>query len=144
MYTSTAAAKRRSSVHCSQALLKLQRSLFFPSKMRFVTFIWDVLMTFLSTVSVLVSSIGWLMSQLANVMFFLLQLLIISMTFCPSEPLQKLCTAEERTLFAFRANAARKIRFGNILYRARWESRDAYDARCCLLWNSLQHRRKAI
>lgn len=69
----------------------------FFSKMWFLTFIWGILMTFLSTVSLLASSIGWLMSQLANLMFFLLQLLIISTTLCPSELLLKLCTAEQRT-----------------------------------------------
>lgn len=87
-------------------------------------------MTFLSTVSVLASSIGWLMSELANVMFFLLQLLIISMTFCPSEPLQKLCTAEERIRpnpACFQSEYGEKNIVGNILYRAHIVH-DVYDA----------------
>ena len=78
-------------------------------------------MTFLSTVSVLASSIVWLMSQLANVMFFLLQLLIISMTFCPSEPLQKLCTAEKRICTNpafFQSEYSQKNMIGIILYGA--------------------------
>ena len=46
-----------------------------------------ILMTYLCGVLVLASSICWLMSQLASIMFFLLRLLIITLTFCPSEPL---------------------------------------------------------
>lgn len=91
-------------------------------------------MTFLSSLSVLASSIGWLMSQLANVMFFLLQLLIISMTFCPSEPLQKLCTEEEKICTkpaCFQSKYGQKNMVGNILYRAH-TVHDVYDAHCCL------------
>lgn len=43
-------------------------------------------MTYLCGALALASSICWLMSQLASIMFFLLHLLIITLTFCPSEP----------------------------------------------------------
>ena len=49
--------------------------------------ILGILMTYLCGVLVLASSICWLMRQLASIMFFLLHLLIITPTFCPSEPL---------------------------------------------------------
>lgn len=53
----------------------------------FLCSILGILMTYLCGVLVLASSICWLMSQLASIMFFLLHLLIITLTFCPSEPL---------------------------------------------------------
>lgn len=43
-------------------------------------------MTYLCGGLVLAGSICWLMSQLASIMFLLLHLLIITLTFCPSEP----------------------------------------------------------
>lgn len=147
MCTDTAGVKHHSFVHCSQAVqLELRRNIFF-SKMWFPAFILDVLMTFLSTVSVLASSIDWLMSQLANVMFFLLQLLIIGMTFCPSEPLQKLCTAEERNHTnpaCIQSKYGQKNMFRNILYRPHTVHDVQYMLHMLLLWNSLQRHRKTI
>lgn len=112
--------------------------------MWFLTFIWDILMTFLSTVSVLASSIGWLMSQLANLMFFLLQLLIISTTVplscCWNVGQQR--RGLTQTLPAFktasveRVNALGKM-VGNILYRVN-TVHDVYHAHCCLFLKSLK------
>lgn len=112
----------------------------FSRTMRFLTLMWDILMTFFSSVSVLASSIGWLMSQLANIMFFLLQLLIISMTFCPSEPLLKLCTTEQSTHTnpaCFLASVEGANMDGIILYRTH-PVRDVYDAPFCLFLRSLK------
>ena len=53
----------------------------------FLSSILGILMTYLCGALVLASSICWLMSQLASIMFFLLHLLIITLAFCPSEPL---------------------------------------------------------
>lgn len=53
---------------------------------QFLSFILGILMTYLYGALVLASSICWLMSQLASIMFFLLHLLIITLTFCPYEP----------------------------------------------------------
>lgn len=61
----------------------LVRAVFFFS----FSSILGILMTYLCGVLVLASSICWLMRQLASIMFFLLHLLIITLTFCPSEPL---------------------------------------------------------
>lgn len=53
----------------------------------FVSFILGVLMAHLWGALVFTSSICRLMSLLAGIMFFLLHLLMITLSFCPSEPL---------------------------------------------------------
>jgi len=52
----------------------------------FVSSVLGILMTYLFSALAFASSICWLMSQLASVMFFLLHILIITLTFCPFEP----------------------------------------------------------